>query len=488
LGSIILVDLVVKSVPSIENRLLANIRNTMEMMNVDFRGTTILIGVSGGSDSLTLLLLLNKLSDDKGFKIHIGHLDHGLREDSADDAAFVADVGKKLGIPVVLGNCNVDLYRKKKGLSLEEAARDVRYSFLSSTAVEIGADFIAVGHNLDDQVETILMNIIRGGGTNALLGMSYISNGIQNNRDKKLRLLRPILDLSKEDTEKYCLLKSISYLKDSTNMSMRYTRNRVRIDLVPKLVGYNSNFGNNLLKLSEAVSQDLDYINQQASATFTKLCTSIHNGVEIYRSAFNNLHPSMKNHVLRFAYERVVGSKIGLENSHIKDMVKVSRGATGKKVDLPGDLIFRVGYDSLELCHNSTITGSSQEKLEEYSLNVPGKTLIPGWEIEIRFVSRNHRITVNNKYAGVFDKGIVGNILTVRGRRDGDKFQPLGMTGSKKIKKYLSDAKVPAVYRDSIPLVVSDNTLVWIVGYCVSDWASIKNGTSEALEIQFFAR
>jgi len=114
--------------------------------------------------------------------------------------------------------------------------------------------------------------------------------------------------------------------------------------------------------------------------------------------------------------------------------------------------------------------------------------LIPGWEIEIRFVSRNHRITVNNKYAGVFDKGIVGNILTVRGRRDGDKFQPLGMTGSKKIKKYLSDAKVPAVYRDSIPLVVSDNTLVWIVGYCVSDWASIKNGTSEALEIQFFAR
>ena len=231
----------------IVTRFEGDVREALEAAQLT--GRRLVVAVSGGPDSLAMLYALHRLRDELGLALHVAHLDHRLRgQDSAADAEFVAQTCAKLGIDCTVEDLDVLAFRREHRMSLEEAAREVRYRFLANVAEQVGADAVALGHTSDDQVETVLMNVIRGSGLRGLRGMMPTSNRHIEGSDATL--FRPLLNLSKQDTIAYCEALHLTPRADESNRSTEMTRNRVRLELLPLLRDMNPAFGDAALRLS----------------------------------------------------------------------------------------------------------------------------------------------------------------------------------------------------------------------------------------------
>ncbi|MCX5695358.1 MAG: tRNA lysidine(34) synthetase TilS [Candidatus Omnitrophica bacterium] len=287
--------------------ILDKIKDAIRKYNLISKGDLVLVGVSGGPDSVALLYLLNSLSAPLGFKIQIAHLDHMLRKDSCKDAQFVRSLGAKLRLPVISGKVNL----KKSGAkgSLEEIARDARLDFLINTARAIKADKIALAHNLDDQAETVLMRILRGTG---LYGLS----GILPKRDLYgFRFIRPLIRVQRREIESFLRSKRIKARLDKTNREDIYFRNKIRNKLIPLLeTRYNPNIKDSLSNMAQSAAFDYDYLNQAA----LRLLKGKKGRVNL--AALSRMHPAMQRLVLRLSIFRVQGSMRRISFQHIEEI------------------------------------------------------------------------------------------------------------------------------------------------------------------------
>jgi len=446
---------------------------------------TLLVGVSGGPDSVCLLHVLASLREDLGVKLHVAHLDHALRGAESDaDAEYVRSLARKLRILATIERRDVKAYRKEYRLSLEEAAREVRYAFFSEVARSLGTDIVAVGHTADDQIETIVMHLIRGTGLAGLRGMQPLST-LRTADGTKLRIARPLLEVERKETEAYCAAQKLSPRTDSSNVLPNQLRNRVRSQLLPLLREYNPDIDEILLRLAGAAETDLEYIEAEVSKLWGDVVEEQQEGVAINRARFSQIHPALRGHLVRSALQRTLGDLQDIESVHVESIIEALGKPAGKKLSLPRGLAFHGDYEHGLITAKKTLASPFPALEGEYRLKVPGVTDLGGWRVKSSILARRSKAGVENRFKSYFDLDVAGKELVVRGRKRGGRFQPLGMESPKKLQDFMVDAKIPRAWRDNVPLVCSPQQIIWVVGWRIDNRARVTDATKQVLCLEF---
>ncbi|MDY6893483.1 MAG: tRNA lysidine(34) synthetase TilS, partial [Chloroflexota bacterium] len=415
-------------------------------------------------------------------------LNHQLRGPESDgDAGYVSQLACEMALPATIGSQDVRAYQKAHRLSLEEAAREVRYAFFADIAHSLGTTTVAVGHTSDDQVETILMNLVRGTGLGGLRGMQPLSLRASH-FGTELRIVRPLLMIRGEETESYCAAQGLSPRGDSSNLLPDQMRNRTRSQLVPLLREYNPDIDRALLRTARAADADLDYIENEVLRLWGTVANERSEGITIERAAFSRLHPALQRHLVRSAFQRLLGDLQDIESVHIENVIAALDKPVGKLLNLPHDLTFYGDYDHGLItareasCPFPVLAG-------ECRLNIPGETEFCGWRVTSSIL--NQRPTEEHdgdELRAYLDLDITGEEITVRGRRRGEKIQPLGMESPKKLQDFMVDAKIPQTWRDRVPLVCSPQHILWVAGWRIDHRARITPSTRRILCLQFEQR
>ena len=445
----------------------------------------LVVGVSGGADSVCLLHLLNRMKSEFGVELHVAHLNHGLRgAESEGDAEYVGHLAKQLGLEATIEKRDVKGYQERNRCSLEEAAREVRYAFLTEVAQSLGAKAIAVGHTADDQAETILMHLIRGTGLSGLRGMQPLSTW-RSPTGTELTLLRPLLAVSREETNAYCAALNLPTRFDSSNILPSYLRNRIRSELIPLLQSYNPNIKSALIHTANIIAADLDYIMGQVSPLWGSVVHECPNGVTLDNEKFSSLPPALKHHLLRSVFEHLLGSLRDIESVHIESLIKLLAKPAGKKLSLPGGLTFYGSYTESLLTKEKDIPCPFPILEGEYKLTIPGETRFSNWLVKAELSEQPPKEDNKDGFKACFDFDLSGADLLVRRRKEGDRFQPLGMSQDKKLQDFMVDAKIPRGWRDRIPLVCSGERILWVVGWRISHRVRISPATKRILCLEF---
>jgi tRNA(Ile)-lysidine synthase len=472
--------------------LLETVRKTISEHQMFVSGDTVVVGVSGGPDSLCLLHLLKEL----GVRLHAGHLEHGIRgEESEADAAYVERLARTWDVPVTVEHGDVPAYAAEHKLAIEEAARRVRYLFLGRVAREVGAPCVAVGHNADDQVETILMHLMRGSGLGGLRGMLPVQTlGAEGWwSGPTLRLVRPLLEVSREEIEAYCHEHGLEPRFDRSNLDLTYHRNRIRHELIPYLESFNPRLRDVLRRSARAIADDYDYLRAQGLEAFQRLATESEDSIAFPLQPWLELHPSLQRQLLREAIRRLRKSLRDITWTHVEQARRGAEGkATGAKVTLPQGLFLYKGYDRIVIGEELSIPDLPLLAEESLPVAVPGTTQIPDsdWRLYAAVTTVDHMpeeaLRNTDPWQAYLDLGQTGDQLRLRARRTGDHFQPLGMGGqSKGLNAFLIDAKVPHHIRDRLPLVVSSTYIVWVGGHRIDERAKITDQTRDVLHLRF---
>jgi len=450
-------------------------------------GQKLLVAVSGGPDSVCLLHILSELRKELGIELHIAHLNHQLRgAESEADAEYVAALARRLGIPSTIASRDVRSYRSQHHLSLEEAAREVRYTFLAGVAEDVGAERVAVGHTADDHIETIIMHLIRGSGTRGMRGLLPVSRW--KSEDNSLTIIRPLLELSREETIACCRRHHLKPRTDTSNLSLEPLRNRVRQHLLPELQKYNPQIAEALLRLARTATDDLDFIETEARRLWGEVARTDGGSVVIDKKIFLALPSALKRHLLRASIESLLGNLKDIEASHIEDILDALDKPAGKVIGLPYGLSFNIEYDRYLMSPDSASICPFPALESEFELKIPGKTSASGWEIEAAIISPSAakvKSAETNEFAACFDFDRTGSKLSVRRRLPGDRFQPLGMKQPKKLNQFMIDARIPQAWRRRIPIVCSAGQILWVVGWRIDERVKITEKTDKVLRLEF---
>jgi tRNA(Ile)-lysidine synthase len=423
------------------------------------------------------------LKDELGLALHVAHLDHGLRgKESFADAEYVADLAEKFQLPVTVGHADVRAFQASAGLTLEEAARDVRYSFLSEVCRSAGAEYILTGHTRDDNVETILLHIVRGSGTRGLVGLRPLTS--RNIDGEDVTIARPLIDITREETVDYCRLFALEPRTDSSNLELSPLRNRIRLKLLPLLAGYNSNISDALLRMSAVAGSELDYLDSQVERLWGSAAVKRGDVITLGREVLSCVHPALKRHLLRACLEQLPEGLKDIESAHVESMLSLLGKPAGRRIDLPHGLVFMAGYDNYLLGRESGFPAPYPRLSGIHILKVPGATDLPGWRVDTEFV-RAIDTSVDNPLTVFIDGGSAGKLLSVRTWKNGDRFQPVGLGAEKKLGEFMIDAKIPGPWRRNIPLVVSPAGIVWLVGYRLDERYIVNPKTTRVLRVSF---
>ncbi|HBT47905.1 MAG TPA: tRNA lysidine(34) synthetase TilS [Peptococcaceae bacterium] len=451
--------------------LLTKVRHTINRYGLLDRGDKVVVGVSGGPDSLALLYCLLELREEFGISLHVAHLNHLLRgEEAAREAAFVSRLAEDLGLPATVEARDVRAYREERRLSLEEAAREVRYAFLREVAVRVGARKIAVGHQADDQAETVLLNLLRGSGLEGLKAMVPCREGV----------IRPLLFVGRAEIEAYCREKGLNPCCDRTNWDTVYRRNKVRHELLPLLARrFNPAVVPTLARTAAILAEEnelLEDLTRQALARAVRQKDA--SLLRLDREVLLALAPALRRRALRAAAAEVGGAA---EFEHVEALGEILRKGAGA-VTLPGGVRARVGGKEIIFLRR----GAGGEAVPPFShpLRVPGLTPLPEIERAIRaeVVPPPARPLAPPEEAWL-DWGKIRGPLTARSWRPGDRFRPLGMKGSKKLQDLFVDAGIPVTERRRLPVVVAGENIIWVAGVRIAEDFKITPATREALHL-----
>ncbi len=442
-----------------------------------------MVAVSGGPDSVCLLHILVKLQRELEVKLQVAHLNHQLRgAESEADANYVADLARQLGIPATIEGRDVKGYQARQRLSLEEAAREVRYSFLAEVAKAIGTERVAVGHTMEDHIETILMHLIRGTGTRGLRGLQPVT--IWQSAVNSLTIIRPLLEISHQETEDYCHQHQLMPRLDASNLSLSPLRNRIRQQLLPLLESYNPRLAETLLRTGRIASDDIDFLDEQIARLWDEIAQQHEKTIVLDRRKFDQLPSALKRYLLRAAVERLLGSARDIEMRHIEEMMALATKPAGKRLSLPGGLIFSIEYNQYRLTSDFAALSPLPLLRDEFQLNIPGETVIPGWRIEATIADQKG-MTEKDNFTAHFDLDKTGDRLLVRPRQRGDRFQPLGLNQSKKLNEFMIDAKIPRTWRGQVPIVCSPEHIIWVVGWRIDERVKVTATTKKVLRLEF---
>ncbi len=430
-------------------------------------GETIVVAVSGGPDSTALLLILSRIARELRLKISAGHFDHQLRgrSEAEGDRRFVASLCKALRVRLANGQGNAATRAKRQKESVEDAARKIRYRFLGNEAREAEASAVVTGHTLDDRAETVLLHILRGSGLSGLAAMApRVPWPFSSGPD----IVRPIVELRREDTVRYCRESGVEPRLDPTNDLPIATRNRVRNELMPSLREFNPRVAEALARLADSAVTDADFIDRVAKRDWSALASATRERVVFPREAFAGFHPAIQARLLMRAAERV-GGEASPAASHLSNIVAALDKQTSR-VSLPGGLVCSIGRQRITI---SRAGRKTRERLPEATLTVPGKTSWGTWSFTTREPKGPLPKQIDRLEAYIAAAAVRGQ-LRVRSRRPGDRLRPLGMRGEKKVQDVLIDAKVPVEERDDVPIVCDDDGVLWVVGQRMAERAAVR--------------
>lgn len=500
-----------------------------------------IVGVSGGLDSVTLLHTLNQLKTKLKVSLHVVHFNHNLRgEESLRDAKFVESLTQKLDLPYTLGSNFVREFTRSYKMSIEEAGRKFRYQFFQEVAQRINANKIATAHTADDQAETLLLRLLQGTGLAGLTGI----RPILNSTDKPIfsektgfwngQIIRPFIEITRKEIENFAQQEKLEYVKDSSNLNKRYLRNKIRLDLLPLLKQeFNPQIIKRLATTTSLLQDDFCFLEQLTEAGYNQVCRQETNQeISIDLNLFVSFHPALQRRILRRSFESLVGTIQGFESHHVQAAINLlTQGDTGKSIDLPKGISIRKSYNqgimskrsspikhqtqNLKLQRESPGPGKTKNlqieildaglnpgsvlrdlELEEKILEVPGTQNRNGltfttqvFNVDIR-ERRNFKNFDNlsltpefqvGSLTASFDVDKLRFPLRIRKRKPGDRFQPMGMKGQKKLQDLLVDLKIPREKRDLLPILQDEEGIIWVVGFRIAERVKVNFETQKIL-------
>lgn len=458
---------------------LVRVMDCIKKYNMILEGDAVLIGVSGGIDSITLLYSLYFLRDGLKCSLMVAHANHGLRGEESDrEADFVSGIADELKLPSVIEKLNVLEYMAERGFSKQAAARELRYDFFKSVANRLSASKIALGHNADDQAETILMRLLRGSGARGLSGIRAMRDNI---------IIRPLIEISREEIAEFVRGEGLRYVEDPSNVKSYYVRNRIRNNLIPFLKrDYNPNIVKGLRETAEIIRDEDEFLDNHCSSILPDIISSTEKGViNIDVMKLKGLHVSIQRRVIRKALKMIKGDLLKISAVHMEDIFSLIRRRTsGKTLCLPDGILVMYEYDNLKI---SNLKFQILNKGFDIPLKIPGDTILsdPYYKFKTDLIDpAEFNREKGDGYTVFFDMDRLKKDLRVRNRIHGDTFYPSGMGGSsKKLKEFFIDEKIPGRERDRIPLVVSGDTILWVVGKRVTDTGRVYSDTKRILKI-----
>ena len=410
-------------------------------------GQTLLVGVSGGVDSVVLLHLLSRLRDAFRLTLHAAHLDHSIREQSGTDAVFVADLCKALNVPLQMDICDIPSRAKKQKVSIEMAARDARREFLMRQAADCGATHIALAHHRDDQAETFLLRLLRGTGPAGLAAMA-MCDGLW---------WRPLLECGRDVILHYAADHRLQWREDESNQQLCYTRNRIRHQLLPLLRQFNPRIAEHLATLSAQQGQDEQFWQATVSESLEDVILSRDDGMRLDCGRLLDLPPALKIRVLRAAIAEIRGGLQRITATHLCSVDDLlSRSKSQAEIGLPEIWVAR-RYGQLWLRRKKPDCPPFELALDE-----PGEVALPGGSILRATLAKRSR--GETRCCVEFDADQLLWPLQIRSFRAGDRFGPSGLDGTKKLKDFFIDNKLEHEHRRQVPLVLSGGQILWVAG------------------------
>ena len=474
------------AMPAETSRFVDAVENGLREAGVDF-DQPLLIAFSGGPDSTALLLACVELRDRHGIGITAAHFNHRLRGAESDrDADHARAVCRRYGVECVLGSGDTLARSQQTGRSLEAAARELRYAFLADAAGATGAQAVLTGHTMDDQAETVLLNITRGAGLRGLSAMRSAVDLPITGRADSLRVVRPMLGLRKSEAAEFCRQNGLKPLLDHSNEDKRFPRNKLRQDVVPDLEAINPNVVEAICRLAQTARDDFEVIDSVSAEAYRTAVTTGRDRADVSKHAIRDLPTPVARRVLMAAYESVAGTLEGLESAHIEAMLEVATGRTGASVDLAGSVTMIGDRKSATLARRGRQDDNCPYPavVPEEVLSVPGELdFSDGFRLSAE-LRRGKATEPGREWTATLDPAILDGALVIRSRRPGDRFHPLGMPGPVKLQDFFVNAGVPRRWRDRVPLVESKGGIAWVAGHRPAEWARLRPAAERVLRLE----
>ncbi len=439
-------------------------------------GQVVGAAVSGGPDSMALLVCLCSLGEVHGFDVKCVHFEHGIRgEESLADAEFVEDFCAERDIPMFVGAADVPALARKWGVSEETAAKRAREEYMDSLVLAGEADVIATGHHLDDSAESVLMHILRGSGLSGLTGI----------HSRYGNYIRPFLCTDRSDILAYVAENDIAYVTDATNADNKYIRNYVRNVLMPGIAAHiNPDVSGALNRLSSLAARDSEYIEEQASSALRSIAKKEGDTVRLCAEALAKMHPAIAGRVVRGACA-LLHVHQDIEMAHITAVIELAKnGRTGAMANISRNICAELEYGSLLL----GFTGRRADSSFEAVLDINDLLRLKNGDwVECREVGHCDMSNAD-AFTECFDLDKLPAKIAVRTRHVGDVIHPLGAGGGKKLKDYFIDKKLPREERERTPLLAEGSEIIWAVGHVMSDLYKVDGGTERILEIKYIKK
>jgi tRNA(Ile)-lysidine synthase len=456
------------------NSMIDKVIKTIEENRMINKGDKVIVALSGGPDSISLLHVLSTLMDEYNIKLYAAHVNHMLRSrESDEDENTCRRFCDKNNIEFFSRAIDINSMAIENNISTEMAGRDARYEFFQELLKKLNANKIALAHNLNDQAETVLMRLMRGTGIEGLIGIKPVRDEIY---------IRPIINISRPEIEYYCEKNNLPARIDKTNYEPIYSRNKIRLELIPYIQqNFNSDIIVTLNRMCELVKRDESYIQENVIKVFQKYCDIGEDKVIIYKDAFY-LHPTLISRVIRKALLEIKGDINNIQSIHIDNIINLQKSSTGKFTMVPKEILIKNVYGNIE------ITRQKKEYRVDIDTTIDlkiGENYIEelGLRIYIRSIDSDKKMNFkSNDNIKYFDGTNIKN-MTLRFRKNGDRFYPLGMKGSKKLKDIFIDLKISREKRDLVPLLCFDEDISWIIGYKISDKFKVHEGVKNIIEV-----
>jgi tRNA(Ile)-lysidine synthase len=439
-------------------------------------GDRVLAALSGGPDSVALVALLLKLREEMPLEVRLAHFNHRLRDEAAGDERFVAGLSRRWVLPLAVGSADVGSFARRKKMNLEEAGRELRYRFLRRAAAACGATKIATGHTMTDQAETVLMRLMRGTGLSGLAGIAPIVAG------GPCPVVRPLLGLAGPDLRAWLEAQGLPFREDASNRDGRFLRNRIRAGLLPELVrSYEPQIVPHLARLAGIVREDDELLHGFVRELADEVILRRGGRVELDLKTLPLLPPALARRVAREFVREIAGS---LRDVSYDDIAALLSLGEGKELALGRGLVLRreAGRTGLKTrsaparAFRMTWDGRGELALAEAGLTLKGSRRKAG--------ASRRPIRKDDRAGADFDADTLVFPLTVRSRRPGDLYRPLGAPGRKKLKEILRAKGIPAGGRDRLPVILSGNGIVWVPGLPVGEKHKISGATTTVFSIR----
>lgn len=450
-------------------------------------GSALVIAYSGGPDSSALLAGLSALRDEWSFNLVAAHVNHKIRPETSDRDQLAAQrIADQLEVEFTTFAVEVPRFAKQTNISIESAARRLRYEALSRIVNQRSAHGVVTGHTRNDQAETVLLHAGRGAGLKGIAGIRPRSALKVPGTNIDVTVLRPILGVSKDDCAEYCEQNGIQPVTDESNASRDYTRNRIRLDVLPQLNEAIPGSSEALARLAENAADDLAIVGWTVNRTLDRARAGLMPG-HYSRASVLSLPRELIARVLMQAHEDHAGHSQDLERAHVSSMVDHVAGRSGTAVDLPNGVVFFVDRDSFGFRSVADAGGDCPypSPFEPLALKIPGTTRLGGgFGMTAAIIDTPAGLDPKNPWIIFASPDIAQLSPRLRNRRSGDRFQPLGMVPQVKLQDFFVGAGVPERWRDRVPIVESDEGIVWVAGSRLAEWAKVKPGHGRVVRIE----